>query len=83
MASGLGQGEIDGAAVRLAPVLALRPPLRLATFAGKLGCAAALLARPGYQGSAAAGNPARPDKRLPRYAGGGHAVLPGHAGAGW
>jgi hypothetical protein len=50
----LGQGEVEGAAARLEPVLALPPPLRLATFSGKLGYAAALLAGPRYRGSAAA-----------------------------
>lgn len=52
----LGRGEIDGAAARLDPVLALPPPMRLVTFTRKLACAAGMLAGARYQGSAAAGS---------------------------
>jgi hypothetical protein len=48
----LGNGAVDGAAVRLAPVLALPASLRLATFDDKLARTLALLSRPGYRGSA-------------------------------
>jgi transcriptional regulator with XRE-family HTH domain len=51
----LGQGEVEGAAARLDPVLVLPAPLRLVTFGGKLACAAGVLAGPRYRGSAAAG----------------------------
>jgi len=48
-------GEVEGAAYRLAPVLALPPEMRLATFDGKLAYIAAALAALRYRGDGVAG----------------------------
>lgn len=48
----LGLGSVDGAAERLAPVLALPPEMRLATFDDKLSRTLSLLSGPAYLGSA-------------------------------
>jgi hypothetical protein len=48
----LGTGAVDGAAGRLAPVLALPSDMRLATFDDKLARTLAVLSRPVFKGSA-------------------------------
>jgi hypothetical protein len=50
----LGNGAVDGAADRLAPVLALPSDMRLATFDDKLARTLALLSHSGYRGNAGA-----------------------------
>jgi transcriptional regulator with XRE-family HTH domain len=52
----LANRSIDGAAHRLAPVLALPPHMRLATFDGKLARALVALGRPAWTGSGEARN---------------------------